>query len=158
MTKPLKRHPSLQPISREHHYGLLLSWKIRQGFKLQIDLERIKRYKDWFWKNHLLPHFEFEEKHIFTILAKDNKLIKRAYREHRRLKRLFNTTDKIEQNLSLIEEELVAHIRFEERVLFQEIQKIATAEELELIEKSHTENQKSVEEWQDEFWLKNPYN
>ncbi|WP_241739476.1 hypothetical protein [Aestuariibaculum marinum] len=31
--KPLKRHKALQPLSREHHYGLLLTWKIRTGFK-----------------------------------------------------------------------------------------------------------------------------
>ena len=30
--KPQKRHKALQPLSREHHHGLLLSWKIRSGF------------------------------------------------------------------------------------------------------------------------------
>ena len=47
--KPLKRHKALQPLSRDHHHGLLLSWKIRSGFKKNIDVERIKVYADWFY-------------------------------------------------------------------------------------------------------------
>lgn len=43
MSQPIKRHPSLQPLSREHHYGLLLSWKIREGFKREVPPERIKK-------------------------------------------------------------------------------------------------------------------
>lgn len=152
MPKPIKRHQSLQPVSREHHHGLLLSWKIREGLQKQIAVERIKKYADWFWENHLQAHFEFEEKYMFPILGPNHKLVKRALREHRRLKRLFTTPDKIEQNLSLIEEELVAHIRFEERILFQEIQALASEEALKMIEQVHS---KSIEgEWGDEFWLK----
>lgn len=123
MHKPIKRHKALQPVSREHHFGLLLSWKIRKGFKLNIELERIKAYTDWFWEHHLVPHFNFEEHFMFPILGNEHKLVKKAIREHNRLSRLFTATDKIEQNLSLIEEELIAHIRFEERVLFKEINK-----------------------------------
>jgi iron-sulfur cluster repair protein YtfE (RIC family) len=152
MPKPIKRHKALQPISREHHHGLLLSWKIREGFRLDVAPVRIKKYTDWFWKNYLQSHFSFEEVHIFPLLGHDNKLIKRALREHGRLKGLFSAQDKIERNLSLIEEELVAHIRFEERVLFQEVQQIATEEQLEAIEKEHAKN---VEQsWEDEFWVK----
>ena len=140
----------MQPVSREHYHGLLLSWKIREGFKRQITVERIKKYTDWFWENHLQAHFEFEETYIFPILDKENKLIKRAFREHRRLQRLFTATDKIERNLSLMEEELAAHIRFEEKILFQEIQTLASNEELKMIAQAHSKN--IVDEWKDEFW------
>lgn len=152
MPKPIKRHTALQPISREHHHGLLLSWKIRQGFSLEIAPERIKKYTNWFWENHLQSHFEFEESYIFPILEKEHKSIKRALREHRRLKRLFAAPDKIERNLSLIEEELTAHIRFEERVLFREIETVATPEQLEIIQQEHSKP--IIEEWKDEFWIR----
>ena len=152
MPKPIKRHKALQPISREHHHGLLLSWKIREGFRHKVAPERIKKYTDWFWKNHLIAHFEFEEAYIFPLLENDSILIKRALREHRRLKSLFSATDKIETNLSLIEEELIAHIRFEERILFQEVQRIASEEQLNMIENKHSKNMAEV--WEDEFWLK----
>ena len=76
-----------------------------------------------------------EEDHIFTILDTEHELIKRALAEHRRLNRLFNKNEDETKVLSKIEEELEQHIRFEERVLFPEIQKIATEEQLLQIEK-----------------------
>ncbi len=152
MSNPIKRHIALGSVSREHHHGLLLSWKIREGFRRNIEPERIKMYTDWFWENHLETHFEFEEKYIFPILEIENKLIKRALREHGRLKGLFISSDKVEQNLSLIEEELVAHIRFEERILFKEIQEIASEQQLKIVEQGHLVN--IVDEWKDEFWAK----
>ena len=152
MPNPIKRHKSLQPVRREHHHGLLLSWKIREGFKRHVAVGRIKKYTDWFWEEHLNAHFEFEEKYLFPVLGKDHILIKRALREHRRLKRLFNATDNIERNLSLIEDELASHIRFEERELFQELQAVASTEILKDIEEAHSKN--IIEEWTDEFWVR----
>src|SRR5690606_32827540 len=96
--KPLKRHKALQPFSREHHHGLLLSWKIRSGLSKNIELERIKTYADCFFKNQLVPHFELEEKYIFPLLDSDHELIKRALAEHRRLTRLFADTQNIEKS------------------------------------------------------------
>lgn len=152
MPDPIKRHPALQPLSREHHYGLLLSWKIRQGQSLNVSLDRIKKYTDWFWETQLEDHFIFEEKHIFPILGKDNNLVKRAIREHRNLKKYFTAPDELEKNLSLIEEAITAHIRFEERVLFAEIQRVANEHELLVIEEAHTQDPQ--EDWEDEFWVK----
>lgn len=152
MHKPIKRHKALQPVSREHHFGLLLSWKIRKGFKLNIELERIKAYSNWFWEHLLRPHFDFEEQYMFPILGPEHKLIKKAIKEHNRLQRLFTATNKIEQNLSLIEEELIAHIRFEERILFKALQDKATKQQLKVIKQAH--QKVVVEDWKDEFWLK----
>lgn len=154
MPKPIKRHSVLKPLSREHHHGLLLSWKIREGLKRNIEIPRIKKYIDWFWENHLQQHFDFEEAHIFPILGGKNKMVKRAKREHVRLRRLFNSQERVEINLSLIEEELVAHIRFEERVLFNEIQKIANEEQLARLEGIH-QKLPPIQSWEDKFWGKN---
>ena|SRR5690606_14325181 len=150
-TKPLKRHKALQPLSREHHHGLLLAWKIRAGFNKKVDVDRIKVYADWFFKTHLIPHFEVEENHIFTILGNDNDLVKRALSDHRRLSRLFEQTDDLEKNLSLIEEELDKHIRFEERILFPEIQKAATEAQFAHIERIH-QSEPFEDKLDDEFW------
>lgn len=151
MPKPIKRSIALTPISREHHHGLLLSWKIKEGIKRNIEVNRIKKYTDWFWKNHLQQHFEFEEKYIFIILGEENPLIKQALKEHKRLHKLFANSVSVEKNLILIQKELTTHIRFEERILFPEIEKIATSNELLIIESSHSVNIK--EEWKDEFWI-----
>lgn len=150
--KPLKRHKSLQPLSRDHHHSLLLSWKIRQGFKKEVDPLRMKKYCDWFYKNHIEPHFELEEELVFPLLGGDNELVKKALSEHRRLKKLFEEDEDIVRAISLLEEELESHIRFEERVLFQEVQN--TLSEDELIELASIHNdEKFVENTEDEFWL-----
>ena len=150
--KPLKRHKALQPFSREHHHGLLLSWKIRSGFNKNIEIDRIKAYTDWFFENQLLPHFEMEEEYIFPLLDADHELIKQALSEHERLKHLFTDNKNVEKNLHIIEEELEQHIRFEERILFPEIQKHASDEALNIIEDVHKEEgfQDNIE---DEFWM-----
>jgi hemerythrin-like domain-containing protein len=149
--KPQKRHKALQPLSRDHHHGLLLSWKIRTGFNKNIEPKRMKVYTDWFFETHLIPHFEMEETHIFTILNEDHELITRALAHHRRLKRLFSETEDVSKSLSKIEEELEQHIRFEERILFPEIQKIATETQMLQIEKIH-QQEDFKDKIDDEFW------
>ncbi len=149
--KLLKRVPELESLSHDYHHSLQLCWKIRAGFSKKIETDRIKKYTDWFFKTHLKPHFELEEKHVFPILGAENKLIKKALAEHRRLERLFKQTTDQEKSLGLIEEELDAHIRFEERILFVEIQKIATEDQLAIIKEIHIEED-FVEKDDDLFW------
>lgn len=148
--KPLKRHKSIVPLSKDHHQALLLCWKIRTGFKKNIAPQRIKSYSNWFWTNHIQPHFNIEEKYVFPVLGNEHDLIKKALEEHRSLKKLFESETDINKNLSLIEKELENHVRFEERVLFGEIQKVATDEELKNIEIHHQNN--FYDDWEDEFW------
>lgn len=148
---PIKRNEYLKPLSRDHHHGLLLCWKIREGFKKGIELERIKSYIDWFYTNHLVSHFKTEEKFVFPILGNDHDLIKKALSEHRRLTRLFEQTSDLAKTLSILEEELENHIRFEERVLFNEIQAVASESEIQVIQNVELANRPTVE-WQDEFW------
>lgn len=150
--KPIRRHEALKPLSREHHHGLLLCWKIRQGIKLNVAPDRMKSYTDWFKTQYLYPHFEAEEKYVFPVLGDENQLIKKALAEHRRLKRLFNQKSDIVKALSLIEEELDNHIRFEERVVFNEVQQVASPEEFEEIQEKHHAIAFSDDHWEDHFW------
>ena len=71
--------------------------------------------------------------------------------DHRRLHRLVNDDKNIGDSLSLFEEELEKHIRFEERILFAEIQQHATPEDWEVLEKQHHE-ENFVDNTTDEFW------
>jgi len=153
MITPIKRHIHLQPLSRDHHQGLLLCWKIREGLKQQIAPERIKRYADWFWEQHLEEHFLLEEQHVFPVLGERHSLIRQALEEHIRLKSLFAKQDELVTTLQAIEDELEQHIRFEERVLFNEIQQVATAEQLAECERQHHQGA-ACAAWDDEFWKK----
>jgi len=150
-SKPIKRHQALQPLSRQHHFGLLFSWKLRKGFSKNIAIERLQEYAIWFFKQEIKPHFLAEEQYIFPILNEENELVVRALREHRRIERLFSDTENPEKSLSLLEEELDAHIRFEERILFNKIQKVATEVQLKKIAEIHAEPEKHAE-YHDAFW------
>lgn len=154
MKKPIKRHEALKPLSREHHHGLLLCWKIRQGFKMDIHPERMKKYTDWFQEKYLEPHFAAEENYVFPVLGNDHEKVKKALADHRRLKRLFEEDTDIEKALHHIEEELDLHIRFEERDLFNEIQESANEEQLAEIDAHHNAVEFSDDAWQDHFWIK----
>ncbi|WP_434035457.1 hemerythrin domain-containing protein [Formosa sp. 4Alg 33] len=149
--KPLKRHKSLQPLSRDHHHGLLLAWKIRTGFKKEVEVERIKVYTDWFYTTHLVPHFKMEEAHVFSILPEDHPLRMQAIDEHKQIDALASTMTHLENTLVKLADVLEGHIRFEERVLFPEIQSVATAKEMEHIDEIHYE-QNLEENTIDEFW------
>lgn len=149
---PLKRSEYLKPLSRDHHHGLLVCWKIRTGLKKGIDLQRIKAFADWFFQASLLPHFSEEERFIFPLLGNDHEMIKKALSEHRRLIRLFESNVELEKTLNQIEEELENHIRFEERVLFDEIQKVVSDKEIGSLQKKDITH--PIEKnWHDEFWL-----
>lgn len=151
--KPIKRHKGLQPLSREHHRGLLLSWKIRSGLKKEVSIERIKSYCDFFFKEELIHHFNTEELHIFTLLESDDELVKKALADHRKLKRLFMQKQADMKTIVAIEEELEKHIRFEERVLFNKIQEEASEKQLSRIQELHNANIGcDIDKWEDKFW------
>jgi hypothetical protein len=148
---PIKRSKELQPFSHDHHDALLLCWKIRNGLSKGVERERIKSYSEWFYRNHLVKHFEEEEKYLFPVLGNQNELVGQALREHKRLHELFGQKDADDELLTSIANELEAHIRFEERILFNEIQKAASEKDLQLLQEnvSHTT---ACENWNDHFW------
>lgn len=154
MTKPtpIKRHEALKPLSRDHHHGLLLCWKIREGLKRNISHDRIKKYTDFFFTCQLRPHFRFEEEEIFPLLKKSHPMRIQAEREHSRLESLFKAQAD-EDTFASIEKELNRHIRFEERELFRELQETVSEEKLQNISNKEEEViTPDPDDWEDKFW------
>lgn len=153
MNKPLKRHESLKPLSREHHHILLLCWKIREGFKKEVSPERMKAYASFFYETQLKPHFTFEEEKVFPLLNEQSPLRKQAINEHQHLVALFTGNYDPEKALQEIATSLEDHVRFEERVLFQEIQHQTEDSVLNNIEtKKDASNTPNPDDWDDPFW------
>lgn len=150
MPEPIKRSEAIRPLSRDHHHGLLFCWKVRTGMSRNVEFMRIERYKDWFWENHLKQHFEMEETGLFPVLGEDHPLLKQARSEHDRLKSLFEDQTDPENSITLIVDELEKHIRFEERVLFNEIQKLADQQKFK-ISAGHSGD--FQDNWWDAFWM-----
>lgn len=159
MTKPLKRHPALVPLSQDHHFGLLLCWKIRTGLKKGVNTERIKDYLNYFFRKHLEKHFQMEEEILFTFLAKNDLLRKDAESQHQFLRKLHENIldgfEEVDGGLKTFADELESHIRFEERILFPYMQTELLEKELVDFKNKLDQVHKKVEEdWEDEFWVK----
>ena len=146
----MKRDESLKSLSRDHHQGLLLCWKIRTGLK-NAHHTRVKKYTDYFFKEHLLPHFKLEEKYIFPLLGEESTLVQEALLDHHKLRSLFEENVDVLQALVQIEVELEKHIRFEERILFKELQRMYSETELSSLIQMH--DIVHEENWDDKFWV-----
>ena len=153
--KPIKRSEELAPLSRQHHEGLLFAWKLRQGVQFNIEPERIARFVHWFWPLHLVPHFKKEEEILTPVLQSTSPLIQQMFAEHDTIRGMIDsvTPETSYAQLSLLANTITDHIRFEERVLFNEIEKAASPEQMQLIHTNlHDEKVEAV--WEDEFWIK----
>lgn len=156
--KPVKRSKELQPLSRDHHHGLLFCWKIKQGLDKSVELDRIKRYISYFSEGHLFPHFDQEE-NLLNLKRADIHCAQ-AINDHIQIKNLIEQilsgdSTSPEMFNSLIDD-LNKHIRFEERVLFPHLEAILSPEELDKIgnqlNKFEMENH-FTDVFADEFWV-----
>lgn len=156
--KPVKRSVQLQPLSRDHHHGLLFCWKIKQGLAKNVELSRIQEYVKYFYASHLVPHFKAEEE-IFTPHNVDQ-LCAQAIEEHSQIAALINqikAEDGItEERLMTLIDLLNHHIRFEERTLFPHLEVILAPDELQEVgvKLAYMEaNDSFVDSFADEFWI-----
>ena len=153
---PIKRHPAIVSFSKDHHFGLLLVWKIRRGLDKAVNAERISNYVCYFFKEDLEKHFKEEEQLLFQKLPIDDVLRKQAEEDHKTIYKLVHciSENKHDSNLlSQLANELEKHIRFEERELFNHLQINITAKDLEIIAKRFSNNGKAIDEkWKDVFW------
>ena len=154
----MKRNINLQPLSRDHHHGLLLGWKIRQGLKRMARPELISEYVQYFSDKALMPHFREEEEFVLCFLADDDPYKERTLNEHSEIRtaisNLSETDGQIAALLLELAETLDSHIRFEERELFPYMERKLSAEQLQelgtLISGDH---QPFVEDFHSEFWV-----
>lgn len=155
--KPIKRSKHILPLSKDHHFTLLFSWKIRQGLKFGVDDQRIKAYVQYFWQENMQGHF-CEEEEILFALVEDAK-VKKAIEDHKQIKgqiELLKTeTGKLaSKRLTTLADTVDAHVRYEERELFPHLEKVLTETQLTTIGALLKEEPALRDEYADEFWLK----
>jgi len=130
----MKRHPSLIPLSREHHDTLILAQVIKKDapeyLSMPTTLEGKKDSAVSHFNHHLKSHFKKEEEQLFQKIkgkhADVDELITQLTNEHRQIESLVNSIDKnesLEENLNQLGILLENHIRKEERQLFELIPK-----------------------------------
>ncbi len=130
---PTKRHPSLIPLSHDHHHGLVLAFRLREGLprsrkpadSLQEQAEDAVR----FFHDSLVAHFRAEEEALFpairTCVPHAVTMLDTLSAEHSEMRtQVANLAQALSDEVSL-QTELKAfadllerHIRREERELF----------------------------------------
>lgn len=149
---PIRRHPALQPVSKEHHTGLMLCFQVRKGVREGIDHARLSAYITWFAAEHLEPHFRFEENVLLPLIPADDPMNLRIISEHAALRTFFGRTEWNAGLLVSFADLLDQHIRFEERVWFNFLQEHCDGSVLQKVLELH-DAAASCGVWSDPFWL-----
>ena len=154
---PLKRHEALIPFSKDHHFVLLLSWKIRRGRQMNIEQARIVNYVNYFFRTQLATHMMAEETYLLPLLPDRDPMKLEIIAHHERLRELFNhlylNTANTGYTLDAIEEELEAHIRFEERTFFPYVQAQLSQDKLAALAKQLNDSKEPIiDSWEDPYW------
>src|SRR5699024_6564289 len=131
--KSLKRHVSLQPLSRHHMIGLHTALKLRRAntSKSRYTIEEILQDLEKFWEPDGRNHFREEEEILLTAFAQhasiDRPEVREMLIEHVQIRALIDSILKAkEPNIPMMHELgtlLDVHIRKEERVIFPMIEK-----------------------------------
>ena len=155
--KPIKRNENIVKLSRDHHASLLFCWKLRQGVKHHIDVDRMIKYIKYFWSQHFAPHFGEEEQFLFAAL-KDDKVLK-AMDDHKKIKESIDALHDVrlhgaDKKLLLLADLVDEHVRYEERILFPHLESALSDEELMQIG-AQICDEPLLDTYADAFW-KNP--
>ena len=141
----MKRHPSLVPLSHDHHNVLILAHNLIRGRSRaprsdwptdrRTQVERVLAFFD----DTLVFHFDAEERVLFPAAMKTlrphTQLIDRLTRDHDDLRVLVTDLrqepfSRLENRLPVLGRRLERHVRLEERVLFQTLQRDMPPDEL----------------------------
>ncbi|MEI6087398.1 MAG: hemerythrin domain-containing protein [Bacteroidota bacterium] len=132
------RHATLQPLSRQHHQGLLASLLLEKGLKKNASLKEMRDFIIQFWEEELRLHFEKEDVLFLPLAYKYPQLLdgltqlKNEHQEIRMIIQKLNNEARSEQfeTIASFANLLEKHIRFEERQLFNSIQETLPEDEL----------------------------
>lgn len=124
----MRRHQQLQDLSREHHTALQLALRARRavqsGDAAQIAASAMACIEAF--SVELDPHFVIEETELLPVLAQqgEHALVQRTLAEHEQLRSLIvQLAQANATSLQSFAELLNAHVRFEERELFEVAQR-----------------------------------
>ena len=129
----MKRHPSLQPLSDDHHRALVLARRLRRdsGGLDAAGLAALEREVRREFEGQLEPHFRIEESWLLPALERkaETLLVEQTLQDHSRVGTLVRGRWSGETAREL-GELLERHVRFEERVLFPRAEALLSESEL----------------------------
>lgn len=130
----MKRDRNLRNLSSDHHQALTLTRKISAAIKDRKDNPELIAQVKTVFQNDLAPHFDLEEQAILPELTRAGEvaLVNRTLEEHVELTRLVSGLE-TPGYLKTFAELLKAHVKFEEKIVFETCQNVLDASALERI-------------------------
>lgn len=141
----MKRHASLEDLSRDHFHALAQAQEIRKSVEGEPGahpLEQAARQFLAFWHEDALPHFREEEEVLLPIYARhvlpsQDDHIRRMLDDHAwfrdvvfELERQVREGGEYRALLGEVGQRLAEHARLEEREIFERMQNVMTEEDL----------------------------
>jgi len=158
---PIKRSIALQPLSRQHHNGLLFCLLLGKGVRRNASLDEMQQFIQQFRAQDLDSHFAAEEKLLMPLANQYNELqplLNQMHAEHILLVELMDQIERTpaNENILYLSRQLEQHIRFEEKVLFTAIEKVISAEALREIQEvlNHDVHTSNCLNYPIKFWEK----
>jgi hemerythrin-like domain-containing protein len=130
---PAKRHPSLIPLSHDHHHGLVLAFRLREGLPRHRqpadNPQRQAEDATRFFHDNLVAHFRAEEEVLFPVIRAyvphAATMLDTLTAEHGEMRTRIEILTQVAPDTATLETRLKAfadllerHIRREERELF----------------------------------------
>jgi hypothetical protein len=138
----LKRSEALQSLSRDHHQALVLAQRLQRS---DDPGEAAAEFLE-FWKTEGALHFRVEEEVLMPVWALlgtvQTEAAERLAAEHLRIRAAAMALAAEAPSLADVRElgtQLAAHVRFEERELFELIEQDLGASELEFLAQAVTD-------------------
>ncbi len=144
----MKRHESLVPLSRDHHFGLIMAQRLILG-------RATNPRADWptdraqqatrlveFFKSDLRAHFDIEETHVFPAagrsMAGGDRQVEALIADHDAMRAMIRGLEAdpasgLDERLPAFGHLLKAHIHREEQQLFEQMQAACEPGELEAL-------------------------
>lgn len=143
---PIRRHPALQPLSRDHHFALVLAQRVLHVLEGRpyagpaVDFDELLREARRFHDATFLPHAAREEALLTCERGLSAALRGRLLQEHDRLCVGIGAAADADAGDEARRASLRAyatllddHVRFEERELFPAVEATFSASELEAV-------------------------
>ncbi|MYI75596.1 MAG: hemerythrin domain-containing protein [Acidobacteria bacterium] len=144
----MKRHESLVPLSRDHHFGLIMAQQLILGRatnpRADWPTDRTQQVPRLikFFESDLRPHFDIEEAHVFPAADRSvtggGRQVRSLLADHDAMRAMIRGLEadpvaELDERLPAFGHLLKAHIHKEERQLFEQMQAACAPAELEAL-------------------------
>lgn len=122
----MNRIPELHGLSEDHHAALLLAFRCKKYSESDsgLSIEEFWVYVLESFNGHLAPHFEIEEEHLLPALEElgEIEMADRIRKDHATLREIIQSEAIGQALFKKFGEQLEFHVRYEERIVFEETQ------------------------------------